>query len=69
MYNAIIRNKINDLTVSNASTGSEKEKSRKVEVVPAWFETRHEPEEEVTEEKNAYFAQERERILAKLRDL
>lgn len=69
LLSAIIRNKINDLTVSNASTASEKEKTRKVEVVPAWFTTRHEQEEEVTEEKKAYFAQERERILAKLRDL
>lgn len=69
LLSAIIRNKINDLTVSNASTASEKEKTRKVEVVPAWFATRHEQEEEVTEEKKAYFAQERERILAKLRDL
>lgn len=69
LLSAIIRNKINDLTVSNASTGSEKEKKRKVEVVPAWFATRHEQEEEVSEEKKAYFAQERERILAKLRDL
>lgn len=69
LLSAIIRNKINDLTVSNVSTGSEKEKTRKVEVVPAWFATRHEQEEEVTEEKEAYFAQERERILAKLRDL
>lgn len=69
LLSAIIRNKINDLTVSNASTASEKEKTRKVEVVPAWFATRHEQEEEVTEEKKAYFAQERERILAKLRDI
>ncbi|MFJ7371650.1 hypothetical protein ACIQVU_19830 [Lysinibacillus sp. NPDC098008] len=68
LLSAIIRNKINDLTVSNASTGSGKEKTRKVEVVPAWFATRHE-QEEVTEEKKAYFAQERERILAELRDL
>ncbi|WKT77214.1 hypothetical protein [Lysinibacillus fusiformis] len=66
MYNAIIRNKINDLTVSVAP---EKEKSRKVEVVPTWFATRHEQEEELTEEKKAYFAQEREQILAKLWDL
>ncbi|XRD27137.1 hypothetical protein AABM34_25055 (plasmid) [Lysinibacillus fusiformis] len=66
LLNAIIRNKINDLTVSVAP---EKEKSRKVEVVPTWFATRHEQEEELTEEKKAYFAQEREQILAKLRDL
>ena len=65
LLSAIIRNKINDLTVSVVP---EKEKTRKVEVVPAWFATRHE-QEEVTEEKKAYFAQERERILAKLRDL
>ena len=69
LLSAIIRNKINDLTVSNVSTASEKEKIRKVEVVPAGVATRHEQEEEVTEEKKAYFAQERERILAKLRDL
>ncbi|MCS5504090.1 hypothetical protein NY607_23705 [Lysinibacillus sp. A4] len=66
LLSAIIRNKIKDLTVSVVP---EKEKTRKVEVVPAWFATRHEQEEEVTEEKEAYFAQERERILAKLRDL
>lgn len=66
LLSAIIRNKINDLTISVVP---EKEKTRKVEVVPAWFATRHEQEEEVTEEKKAYFAQERERILAKLRDL
>lgn len=65
LLSAIIRNKINDLTISVVP---EKEKTRKVEVVPAWFATRHE-QEEVTEEKKAYFAQERERILAKLRDL
>ncbi|OCX60517.1 hypothetical protein BFM98_20440 [Lysinibacillus sp. AR18-8] len=70
LLSAIIRNKINDLTVSNSSAAPEKEKSRKVEVIPAWFATRHEQvEEEVTEEKKAYFAQERERILAKLRDI
>ncbi len=69
LLNAIIRNKINDLMVSNSYAAPEKEKSRKVELVPAWFATRHEQEEEVTEEKKAYFAQERERILAKLRDL
>ena len=69
LLSAIIRNKINDLTVSNSSAASEKEKTRKVEVVPSWFATRHEQEEELTEEKKAYFAQERERILAKLRDL
>jgi len=69
LLSAIIRNKINDLTVSNSSAASEKEKTRKVEVVPAWFATRHEQEEELTEEKKAYFAQKRERILAKLRDL
>jgi len=69
LLSAIIRNKINDLTVSNGSVGSEKEKTRKVEVVPAWFATRHEQEEVVTEEKKVYFAQERERILAKLRDI
>ncbi|MGG2057765.1 hypothetical protein ABFY48_26175 [Lysinibacillus pakistanensis] len=65
LLSAIIRNKINDLTVSNSSAVPEKDKTRKVELVPAWFATRHEPEEEVTEEKKAYFAQERERILAK----
>lgn len=69
LLSAIIRNKINDLTVSNSSAVPEKDKTRKVELVPAWFATRHEQEEEVTEEKKAYFAQERERILAKLRDL
>ncbi|MGG2114223.1 hypothetical protein ABFY60_28025 [Lysinibacillus pakistanensis] len=69
LLSAIIRNKINDLTVLNSSAVPEKEKTRKVEVVPAWFATRHEQEEEVTEEKKAYFAQERERILAKLRNL
>lgn len=69
LLSAIIRNKINDLTVSNSSAASEKEKTRKVEMVPSWFATRHEQEEELTEEKKAYFAQERERILAKLRDL
>lgn len=69
LLSAIIRNKIKDLTVSNASAALEKEKTRKIEVVPAWFATRHEQEEVVTEEKKAYFAQERERILAKLRDL
>lgn len=66
LLSAIIRNKISDLTVSVTPV---KEKTRKVEVVPAWFATRHEQEEEVTEEKKAYFEQERERILAKLRDL
>lgn len=66
LLSAIIRNKINDLTVSNSSAVPEREKTRKVELVPAWFATRHEPEEEVTEEKKAYFAQERERILAML---
>lgn len=69
LLSAIIRNKINDLTVSNSSAVPEKDKTRKVELVPAWFATRHEQEEEVTEEKKAYFAQERERILAKLRNL
>jgi len=31
--------------------------------------TTHHEQEELTEEKKAYFAQEREQILAKLRDL
>lgn len=66
LLSAIIRNKINDLTVSNSSAVPKKEKTRKVELVPGWFATRHEQEEEVTEEKKAYFAQERERILAML---
>ncbi|HBA8009809.1 TPA: hypothetical protein J1002_004877 [Escherichia coli] len=66
LLSAIIRNKINDLTVSNSSAVSEKDKTRKVELVPSWFATRHEQEEEVNEEKKAYFAQERERILAML---
>ena len=66
LLSAIIRNKINDLTVSNSSAVPEKDKTRKVELVPTWFATRHEQEEEVTEEKKAYFAQERERILAML---
>ncbi|WP_281217529.1 hypothetical protein [Lysinibacillus capsici] len=66
LLSAVIRNKINDLTVSNSSAEPEKEKTRKVEVVPAWFATRHEQEEELTEEKKACFAQERERILAML---
>lgn len=66
LLSAIIRNKINDLTVSNSSTVPDKEKTRKVELVPTWFATRHEQEEVVTEEKKAYFAQERERILAML---
>ncbi|MFJ7842242.1 hypothetical protein ACIQXG_22730, partial [Lysinibacillus sphaericus] len=65
LLSAIIRNKINDLTVSNSSAVPEKDKTRKVELVPAWFSTRHE-QEEVTEEKKAYFAQERERILTML---
>lgn len=66
LLSAIIRNKINDLTVSNSSAAPEQDKTRKVELVPTWFATRHEQEEEVTEEKKAYFAQERERILAML---
>ncbi|WP_235617159.1 hypothetical protein [Lysinibacillus mangiferihumi] len=66
LLSAIIHNKINDLTVSNSSAVSEQDKTRKVELVPTWFATRHEQEEEVTEEKKAYFAQERERILAML---
>lgn len=66
LLSAIIRNKINDLTVSNSSAVPEQDKARKVELVPTWFATRHEQEEEVTEEKKAYFAQERERILAML---
>lgn len=66
LLSAIIRNKINDLTVSNSPAVPEKDKTRKVELVPTWFATRHEQEEEVTEEKKAYFAQERERILAML---
>ncbi|MGG2109080.1 hypothetical protein ABFY60_01135 [Lysinibacillus pakistanensis] len=65
LLSAIIRNKINDF-VANSSAAPEKDKTRKVELVPAWFATRHEQEEEVTEEKKAYFAQERERILAML---
>jgi len=69
LLSAIIRNKINDLTVSNSSVASEKVKTRIVEVGPTWFETRHEQEEELTEEKKAYFAQERELILAKLQNL
>lgn len=63
LLSAIIRNKINDLTVSNSTVAPEKNVARKVEPVPAWFATRHEPIEEVTEEKMAFFAQERERIL------
>jgi len=66
LLSAIIRNKINDVTVSNSSAAPEKNVARKVEQVPAWFATRHESEEEITEEKKAYFAQERERILAML---
>ena len=66
LLTAIIRNKIKDVTVSNSSVAPEKQVARKVEPVPAWFATRHEPEEELTEEKKAYFAQERERILAML---
>ena len=66
LLSAIIRNKINDLTVSNSTVAPEKNVARKVEPVPAWFATRHEPVEEVTEEKKALFAQERERILAML---
>jgi len=63
LLSAIIRNKINDLTVSNSTVAPEKNVARKVEPVPAWFATRHEPIEEVTEEKMTFFAQERERIL------
>ncbi|MEK5489113.1 hypothetical protein, partial [Lysinibacillus sp. FSL M8-0355] len=66
LLSAVIRNKINDLTVSNSSVAPRKNIARKVETVPEWFATRHESEEEVTEEKKAYFAQERERILAML---
>jgi len=66
LLSAIIRNKINDVTVSNSSAAPEKNVARKVEQVPEWFATRHESEEELTEEKKAYFAQERERILAML---
>ena len=66
LLNAIIRNKINDLTVSNSSAAPEKNVTRKVETVPAWFATRHESKEELTEEEKAYFAKEREKILAKL---
>lgn len=69
LLSAIIRNKIKDITVSNSSAAPEKNVARKIEPVPAWFATRHEQEEELTEEKKAYFAQERERILAKLQDL
>lgn len=64
LLSAIIRNKINDLTVSNSSAAPEV--ARNIEQVPAWFATRHEPIEEVTEEEKAFFAQERERILAEL---
>lgn len=67
LLSAIIRNKINDVTVSSSSEILEKHEVRKVETVPAWFATRHESEEEITEEKKAYFAQERERILAMFR--
>lgn len=67
LLSAIIRNKINDVTVVHSSVASEKQVARKVETVPAWFATRHEPEEEITEEKKASYAQERERILAMLR--
>lgn len=66
LLSAIIRNKIKDVTVSNSSAASEKNVARKTEQVPAWFATRHEPIEEVTEEEKAFFAQERERILAEL---
>ncbi|MEB2282915.1 hypothetical protein LAV73_23640 [Lysinibacillus xylanilyticus] len=69
LLSAIIQNKIKDVTVSISSATSSKNVSRKVEQVPAWFATRHEPEEELTEEKKAYFAQERERILAKLQNI
>jgi len=64
LLSAIIRNKINDLTISNSSAAPEV--ARNIEQVPAWFATRHEPIEEVTEEEKAFFAQERERILAEL---
>ncbi|MCY9549983.1 hypothetical protein [Lysinibacillus xylanilyticus] len=67
LLSAIIRNKINDLTVS--VTLEKEKKTRKVEVVPTWFATRHEQEEELTEEEKAYFAKEREKILAKLGDI
>jgi len=66
LLSAIIRNKINDVKVSNSSAAPEKNVTRKVETVPAWFATRHESEEELTEEKKAHFAQERERILTML---
>ena len=66
LLSAIIQNKIKDVTVSNSSVAPEKNVAKKVEPVPAWFATRHESAEEITEEKKAYFAQERERILAML---
>lgn len=64
LLSAIIRNKINDITVSNSSVTPEV--ARNVEQVPEWFATRHESVEELTEEEKAFFAQERERILAEL---
>lgn len=64
LLSAIIRNKINDLTVSNSSAAPEV--ARNIEQVPEWFTTRHESVEELTEEEKAFFAQERERILAEL---
>lgn len=66
LLSAVIRNKINDLTVSNSSVAPRENVARKVETVPEWFATRHESEEEISEEKKARFAQERERILAML---
>lgn len=69
MLSAIIQNKIKDITVSNSSAAPEKNVVKKVEPIPAWFATRHEPEEKLTEEKKAYFAKERERILAMLNNI
>ncbi len=66
LLNAIIQNKINDITVSNSSVTSEKNVARKKEQVPAWFASRYEPVEELTEEKKAFFAKERKKILAML---
>lgn len=64
LLSAIIRNKINDATESDPSATKERNVTRKTEQVPAWFATRHETGEEITEDQKAYFAQERERILA-----
>ncbi|MGE7954952.1 hypothetical protein [Lysinibacillus xylanilyticus] len=66
LLSAIIRNKIKDVKVSNSSAAPEKKVTRKTEQVPEWFATRHESVEELTEEEKAFFAQERERILAEL---